>query len=241
MNLELKKQNLFILLFIIILLFCTNKISFYNNLINLIKFNEEQRITNFYGYCHDESIGYLKYLKKRYKFDNNPEIINFRHTPQTNWSIFDSRKLHNKSNEKIFLNYPGNELNVALEVSKNSNYEFKDIYYYSTISSKIQSLILPNNNNNKYFFLDFYLKNKSNKLKKIKSIKIYNYLNNNEYLIDLSFDEFKLDEKKIFIKITDPNSNIYLQEDVKIKLINRYNLENYKIINNFKNCYYLKN
>ena len=240
MNLELKKQNLFILLFIIILLFFTNKISFYNNLINLIKFNEEQRITNFYGYCHDESIGYLKYLKKRYKFDNNPEIINFRHTPQTNWSIFDSRKLHNKSNEKIFLNYPGNEFNVDLEVLKNSNYEFKDIYYYSTISSKIQSLILPNNNN-KYFFLDFYLKNKSNKLKKIKSIKVYNYLNNNEYLIDLSFDEFKLDEEKIFIKITDPNSNIYLQEDVKIKLINRYNLENYKIIDNFKNCYYLKN
>ena len=94
---------------------------------------------------------------------------------------------------------------------------------------------------NKYFFLDFYLKNESNKLKKIKSIKIYNYLNNNEYLIDLSFDELKLDEKKIFIKITDPNSNIYLQEDVKIKLINRYNLENYKIIDNFKNCYYLKN
>ena len=239
MELELKKQNLFILLFIIIVLIFTNKISFYNNLINLIKFNEEQRITNFYGYCNDESIGYLKYLKKRYKFDNNPEIINFIHTPQTNWSIFDSRKFHNKSNEKIFLNYPGNEFNVDLGVSKNSNYEFKDIYYYSTISSKIQSLILPNNN--KYLFLDFYLKNKSNKLRKIKSIKVYNYLNDNEYLIDLSFDEFKLDEKKIFIKITDPNSNIYLQEDVKIKLINRYNLENDKIIDNFKNCYYLKN
>ena len=97
MDVELKKQNLFILLFIIILLFFTNKISFYNNLINLIKFNEEQRITNFYGYCHDESIGYLKYLKKRYKFDNNPEIVNFIHTPQTNWSIFDSRKFHKNS------------------------------------------------------------------------------------------------------------------------------------------------
>ena len=130
MDLELKKQNLFILLLIIILLFFTNKISFYKNLINLIKFNEEQRITKIYHYCNDESIGYLKYLKKRYKFDNNPEIINFRHTPKTNWSIFDSRKLHNKSNEKIFLNYPGNEFNVDLEVSKNSNYEFKDIYYY---------------------------------------------------------------------------------------------------------------
>ena len=108
MDLELKKQNLFILLFIIIVLIFTNKISFYNNLINLIKFNEEQRITNFYGYCRGESIGYLKYLKKKYKFDNNPEIINFKHTHPTNWSIFDARKLHNKSNDVDLDSWLGN-------------------------------------------------------------------------------------------------------------------------------------
>ena len=105
---KLKKFNF--LLILICLFFLMNKTDFIKDFYKVIKFNEPSRIVDRYGFCGGESVGYLKYLKKKFNFKSNPKIINFIHTPPTNWSIYDSKKDNFKSDFEILINYPGKEI-----------------------------------------------------------------------------------------------------------------------------------
>ena len=109
------------------------KTSFLENLINISKNNENERITKLYGYCKNESIGYLKYLKKKYNIKSNPKIINYVHTAQVNWAIYETTSQNEDSTKLIILNYPGNEINLKLSYFKDNFYELKDSYFYSFI------------------------------------------------------------------------------------------------------------
>ena len=70
--------------------------------------NYESRLTKKSGYCFRESVGFLRMLKKKYKFNFNPLIVNYENAvPSSGWPIYDN---HNKTDNKhkILLNYPKN-------------------------------------------------------------------------------------------------------------------------------------
>lgn len=208
------------------------------NFSEIIMFKLPKRIENIYGYCGGESIGYLKFIKKEFKLDTNPEIINFVHTPPNLWSIYEAKFKNLKSDKKIILNYPGKKIQVDLFSLGNNIFEFKDPYYFSTITNNINK-IYSKKTNLEIDYLEFYKNNylnKSNLLKKSKLI----YDNSNEFNLQINIEEFEIGEKRLFIKII--SNKIYDKSSaIKLELENKFDLNDYKIIHKYKNCYYLEN
>ena len=104
--LNIKKKSQIIVL-IILTIDVGIKTNFFRNLAEVALHKFDIRITNKYGYCSGESIGYLLYLKKKYQIKDNPNIVNYVHTPNVNWAIINTKVINKNSEELIFLNYPG--------------------------------------------------------------------------------------------------------------------------------------
>ena len=58
----------------------------------------------------------------------------------------------------------------------------------------------------------------------------------NDYLINQKFTDFKMSEKRFFLKFY----NIKKNSKIFVTLKNKYDLGNYKIIDKFKNCYFVE-
>ena len=82
-----KSQTLVLLILIII---CGINTNFFRNLAEVVLYRYDDRIINKYGFCSEESIGYLLYLKKKYEIKDNPKIVNYIHTSQVNWAIINT-------------------------------------------------------------------------------------------------------------------------------------------------------
>ena len=75
---------------VMILILCVST-NFFKNLANIYKYNIDQRINNVYGYCSNSSIGYLNYLKKKYKINHNQKIINYKQTGPVKWAMTNTK------------------------------------------------------------------------------------------------------------------------------------------------------
>ena len=229
------KNKIFYFISIILLLMIVSKTSFVKNLINVSKNSEKKRITKIYGYCENDSIGYLRYLKEKYNIKSNPKIINYVHTPPTNWAIYDVTNRNEDSSRLIILNYPGKEINLTLSHFKKNFYELRDPYFYSIITNSIKSLkienfIKPNIN------ISFYLKDRSNNFQKMNTLNIKRNVTTNEYIVNQSFDFFKIDELRFFVRI----DGLKDRSNLTIKLENKYDLANFEILDQYQNCYFIK-
>jgi len=228
-------NKIFYFISIILLIMIFFKTSFISNFNNVLKSNENERITKLYGYCKNESIGYLRYLKKKYNIKSNPKIINYVHTPPNKWAIYDVTAQNTDSTRLIILNYPGNEINLKLSYYKKKIYELNDPYFYSIISNLIGSLQIQNSIKEN-IDITFYLKDRSNNFQKLKTINAKKDKNTNDYIINQTFDDFKIDELRFFLEI----DGLDEKSKVTIKLRNKYNLENFKIIDQYQNCYFVE-
>jgi hypothetical protein len=229
-----KKIITFSTIFILILLLFL-KTSFFKNLINILKFTENERIERIYGYCGGESIGYLKYLKNKYKIKTNPRVLNYEHTPPTNWSIYVAGAKDYNENQLILLNYPGQEIDIKLHHYKYNFYEFKDPRHYSILFKslkkiKINNFIEPN------IEVEFYIKDGSDKLSMLESIQIVKDLETNDFIMNQKLDVFKLKEKRFFLKF----NKLKKEKKIIATLENKYNLNNYKVLDKYKNCYFIE-
>jgi hypothetical protein len=229
-NIYKNVKVVFFTLFVLIIILAL-KSNFLKNLTNILKFDENKRIEKIYGYCGGESIGYLKSLKKRYNFKTNPRIINYVHTTPTKWSIYTTDMKENDENQMIILNYPGNEVKIELNYYKDNFYELADAHYLSLLFKSIKKIEIkdstfPITN------IKFYLKDWSNKMIMQKSLKI-DKGNNNSYKLNQKLNFFDIKEKRFFLKFNNlkKTTKIFVTLDVK------YNLKDYKILDNFKNCY----
>tara|TARA_B100000401_G_scaffold419348_1_gene343913 strand:+ start:360 stop:1070 length:711 start_codon:yes stop_codon:yes gene_type:complete len=224
-----------ILLFLILFAFLY-KINPLKNFSEIINYKLTERLEKIYGYCGGESIGYLKFIKKKYKLNANPEIINFIHTPPNLWPIYEAKFNNYKSDKKIVLNYPGKKIQVELANLGNNVFELKDPYYLSTISNNINK-IYSTKKNLKIDYLEFYksdFKNNSNLLIKKK----LSYKDLDKYNLRINLEKFKIGEKRLFIKIV--SKQIYNKNSaIKLELQNKINLNDFKIIHSHKNCYFL--
>ena len=225
----------FVLLFFILFTFLYT-INPIKNFSEIISHKLPERLENIYGYCDGESIGYLKYIKKKYKLDANPEIINFVHTPPNLWSIYEAKFNNIKSDKKILLNYPGKKIQVDLISLGNNIFEFRDPYYFSTISNVIKK-IYSKKTSLKIDYLEFYKNNLSNNSNLIKKSKL-SYKDLNEYKLQINLEEFEIGENRLFIKII--SNEVYGESSaIKLELENKVDINDYKIIDNHKNCYFL--
>ena len=228
------KINLIILFFI--LLVFLYKINPTKNFSEIISYKLPKRLENIYGYCGGESVGYLKYIKKKFKLNAHPKIINFIHTPPNLWSIYEAKFNNYKSNKKIILNYPGEKIQVDLVSLGNNIFEFKDPYYFSTISNNINK-IYSKKTDLKIDYLEFYKNNYLNNSNLLKKSKL-SYDNLKEHNLQINLEEFEIGENRLFIKIISKES-YGKSSALKVELENRLNINDYEIIHNHENCYFL--
>lgn len=59
------------------------------------------RLANTYDFCSSTGIGYVNYIKTKYKLENIPEIISFHRYPELYWIFNDTN--FNSKNYKIIL------------------------------------------------------------------------------------------------------------------------------------------
>jgi len=228
-----------IIILLILIIFFAIKINFFRNLVDVMSFSYNKRITQTYGYCGGESIGYLIYLKNKYNIFDNPKIINYKHTPKNDWAIVNTNNINKNSNKIILLNYPGNELQVILNKNSNELYELKNIGFLFNKFLNITALEIINENleNTKInMSLVIYTINNSNVKKKIKVFNI----NNLKTSLDISFNEIDANDK-LFFKIKNLGKKAdNIKFSFLLKLKNKYNLKDYKIIDKNSNCFYIK-
>ena len=231
-------KNKKIILLLILIIFCGIKTNVFRNLAEVIIFPHDKRIVNKYGYCSDESIGYLKHLKKKYKISDNPKIINYKHTPQVEWAIINTKNINKNSDKVILLNYPGSEFKVYLTKINNALFELKDLYFLSNKFEKINTIEILNENTNLdniNLKLNIYTINENNNKKIIKTLNVKNL----KALLNLSIND--IDTKgKLFFEIKNSNLAKSADLDFFLNLKNKYDLKNYQIIEKNNNCYYTK-
>ena len=102
------KKNIGVLVIALLILSFIYNHNLFRKLYNIFTINYETRLIEKYGYCFRESVGFLRMLKKKYKFNFNPLIVNYEDAvPSSAWSIYNNFNKTDNSH-KILLNYPKN-------------------------------------------------------------------------------------------------------------------------------------
>jgi len=236
---NLKKNSHTLILLILIIIFSINT-NLYRNLYEIISHKFDNRITKTYGYCNGESIGYLLNIKKKYKINDNPEIINYIHTPGVNWAIINTKKINRKSNKIILLNYPGSNSVVKLKKISNNLFELMNAYFLKDKFSKIENLEILNNQTSSKklnWTVNVYTIDKFKNKENIETLEVKkNFDAKLKFNLDMNLEE----EQKLYFEI-DNKDNINLDNlQLKVVLKNRHILEDFQIINKYDNCYYVE-
>ena len=230
---KIKERNKNILL-VILIIFFSIKVDFFKNFYNIFSKNYDKRMNIVYDFCSEEGIGYLRHVKKKFNINDNPKIINFVHVPNNNWAIINTNTINKKTDKIIFLNYPGPEQVIKLHKIKNNLFEFKDVEFYKDKYSKIKKIeVLSKNLSQKKFSIEIFTVDKSLNKKRVKKI---NLLKSTNFSTNLLFDKINLSEKKLFFKLSNIGDNF----ELNLLLTNKYFLNQYKIIDKFENCYFVK-
>ena len=238
-----KKKSQIVLLLILII-FTGISSNFFRNLAEVALHKFDDRIIHNYGYCSDESIGYLLYLKKKYQIKDNPKIVNYVHVADANWAIVNTKIIDKNSEKFILLNYPGPEIRIDLKKINNNLFEFNDAAFFSNKFDKIESIEIVNNSKNFEkinWTIDIVTIDKSRNKKNIKAFDIETFLGKSVKIkLDIFFKNLNLVEKKLYFKIINRNISKFENLQLKIILKNKHILENFQIINNVDNCYYVR-
>ena len=240
-NLRKNSQKMILLILIIIFSINTN---FYKNLYKIISHKFDNRITKTYGYCNGESIGYLLSIKKKYQINDNPKILNYIHTPAVNWAIINTKKINQKSNKLILLNYPGPVFIKSLDRIDNNLFVLTDTHFFIDKFNKIKNIeILNNSNDGKKFnwTINIYNYDKFRNMNNIKTLMIKGSFDTRLKInLDMNLNDLDLNQTKLYFEIYKNEVAELENLKINIELKNKYILENFQIIDNTKDCYYLE-
>ena len=239
MSKNIKKNVGILIVGFLVLIFIFNQ-NLVRKFYNIINFDYESRISKSGGYCSDDSVGYLRYLKKKYDFKFNPTVINYEDSvPNSNWAIYDTR-LKDDNTHKILLNYR-NKLFLKFEPSVKNFYSKNTVKYSSGISEiyfdlKVQSINLSSN-------LTIYRKNFGIKEKEIIYSKFFDEIIKNNESIKIDYDTKKINNiyKPTFLEINNlDKEKINKINSITLVLKNEFDLDNFQILNNYGDCYYVR-
>ena len=210
----------------------------FRKLYNIFLINFESRLTKKNGYCFRESVGFLRMLKKKYKFNFNPLIVNYEDSvPSSGWSIYDN---HNKTdkNHKILLNYPKN-LSLYFEPVYRVFYSEGTVKHSDGISNIIFDL------KDEHIKIDSKIKiySKTFNTKEIIYEENFHKLVKNNQIIPIEFKTKKINSvyASTFVEISDLSDNqIGKINSIILNLNHEFNLKDFTIIEKFNNCYYVK-
>ena len=232
------KKNFGILIIGFLILSFIYNHNLFRKLYNIFIINIESRLTKKHGYCFRESVGFLRMLKKKYKFNFNPLIVNYEDAvPSSGWSIYDTYNKIDK-NHKILLNYPKKHF---------LNFKPLDNIFYSkdTIlhSNGIANIIFHLKNTNIRIDSDIKIYRKTlNKKDIIYEGSLHKIISNNQK-IPIQFRTKKINSryKTTFIEILGLNVDQLAKiNNITLNLNHEFDLKDFTIIEKFNNCYYVK-
>ena len=239
MSKKIKKNIGILIVGFLVLIFIFNQ-NLFRKFYNIINFDYESRFSKSNGYCSEDSVGYLRYLKKKYDFKFNPTVINYEDSvPNSNWAIYDTR-LKDDNTHKVLLNYR-NKLFLKFEPSVKNFYSKNTVKYSSGISEiyfdlKVQSINLSSN-------LTIYRKNFGIKEKEIIYSKFFDEIIKNNESIKIDYDTKKINNiyKPTFLEINNlDKEKINKINSITLVLKNEFDLNNFQILNNYGDCYYVR-
>ena len=230
-NLLLKVVIIFLIIFVI---FQNYKVP--KNLHTILKNNYDTRISNSYSYCGDESIGFLNYIKKKYKIKNNIEIKQYFISPHPSWFFFNIKKQSNFNKKKILLGY--NEFEILnFKLSSNefvSTSDIKDLNNVYKISFELNKKKNFENQKIEIFSEAFGTRQKILEKEVSKFSK-----GENELLLKENINDYYKNSKIIILFNPMSPSEISFIKNLIFFKKNSVNLENYNILEKFNNCYFI--
>ena len=109
------------------ILFLTIYFNFFENVYVIYRSNFNERLVSNYGYCEKNSYGFIKFIEKKYKLNENISIQNDEIYPSSRAFIYKPKKENNKK-FLILLNRDENKKTINIK-----NYsiieKFKNCYY----------------------------------------------------------------------------------------------------------------
>lgn len=109
------------------ILFLTIYFNFFENVYVIYKSNFNERLVSNYGYCEKNSYGFIKFIEKKYKFNENISIQNDEIYPSSQAFIYKPKKENNK---KFLILLNRNENKKTINIKNYSIIEkFKNCYY----------------------------------------------------------------------------------------------------------------
>tara|TARA_B110001450_G_C17516068_1_gene438501 strand:+ start:11 stop:748 length:738 start_codon:yes stop_codon:yes gene_type:complete len=241
----MKKINILysLIIFFLITVIINNNHIFKKTFKIIKKESYSKRIENTYGYCKGSSVGYLRFIKEKFKLNINPKIINFAITPPLDWSIYDLN-LNKDESKIILLNYK-KDFNYIFTKQKINSWVFKDIIQNTKSINKIKFKTVNNDDTFLNGTLNLYKINSnwkysSGKKDLIYKKKINQIVNSNPIIIDFKTKKFNSYFGSFLIEFENlKNNNLDNIQSIILNSNNYINIENYKIINQDKDCYYV--
>lgn len=127
----MKKNNLYLII-IIFLFLIAYKINLLKSLHDLFMSNYDERITNVYGFCDKEGIGYVNFIKKNFRIDGKIKLINSLKQNNNNsgeWAVYNSNFIKKiKSDYLILINHEKFKIKYNLDNYK-ILHNFQDCYF----------------------------------------------------------------------------------------------------------------
>ena len=226
------------LLLIILFILASNT---FKNISNIFNNKFDRRIENVYGFCGNESIGYLKFIKEKYNLNKNPKIINYIHTPNVSWSIINPKYIGSNSKHLILLNYPGYTLRVGYtDLSKNT-FEIKNLYFYKDKINSINNIIFHfKEKTDNDFSLELFSFSKLRKKKLIQEVLKGRKISEKEYkfYVNLKINEIDPNTNNLVFKIQ--NLNGVEVTKVTIEAENKININDFELIDQYEKCFLLR-
>ena len=94
--------------------------------------NYDERISNVYGFCDKEGIGYVNFIKKKFKINGKIKLINSLKQNNNNsgeWAVYNSNFLKkDKSDYLILINHKKFKVKYNLDNFK-ILHNFEDCYF----------------------------------------------------------------------------------------------------------------
>ena len=222
-------KNLIFILIIIVIFYSFNSAK---NAYLIIKNDHNQRLVNSYEFCKNESIGFLNYIKEKYKINNYITIKNFFISPDPSWFFLNSRLNKIDSNKTILLGYNENQkINFK---NKEGYYLSEDIKYLKKIK-KISFNVVKKSEQKISFtiYQNFYGENKYIFKSDLIDLKV------GKNIIDLDLDVLNsYNNSKIIIKFGNVSTNKnFIINEVNLFIKDEIDLSNSIILEKYKNCY----
>tara|TARA_B100000700_G_C14754009_1_gene718936 strand:- start:101 stop:811 length:711 start_codon:yes stop_codon:yes gene_type:complete len=224
--------NLKNLIFVFIIIAVFHNFNSARNFYSIIQKDYNQRLVNSYEFCRNESIGFLDYIKKKYKINNSIVVKNFFISPDPSWFFLDSQLNQTVSDKIILLGYKENQ--IINFKNKEGFYISEDIKFLKKIK-KISFFVKKKSEKKISFtiYQSFYGENKSIYKSDLIDLKI------GENIINLNLDILNsFNNSKMIIKFGNVNSDKnFVIDDVNLFIPNEIDLSKRVIFEKYKNCY----